>query len=177
MDPARGEKDPVDLPAPTMARVEQQMKRILRPLSRRTALGGLVALPAFLSRAMAEEASTVSSSFTKAAAPITSADQALSVDGFRSAGARRVAASAFRCTSPPAWTTIARWCATTKPSRTTRSARDASTMCARLVLSTIGVRRHLGQPYLPVGGLVDARLPRPKQRWPWRASPAAVPFT
>ena len=57
------------------------MKRILPPLSRRTALGGLIALPAFLSRATAGE-STVASAFTKAAPPITSADQALSVMDF-----------------------------------------------------------------------------------------------
>jgi 4-hydroxymandelate oxidase len=57
------------------------MKKILAPLSRRTALGGLIALPAFLSRATAGEP-TVASAFTKAAPPITSADQALSVMDF-----------------------------------------------------------------------------------------------
>ena len=45
------------------------------------ALGGLIALPAFLSRATADQ-TTVASAFTKAAAPITSADQALNVMEF-----------------------------------------------------------------------------------------------
>jgi 4-hydroxymandelate oxidase len=58
------------------------MKRILpRALSRRAALGGLGALP-FLSRALADETVTVSSAFTKARAPITSPDQALSLMDF-----------------------------------------------------------------------------------------------
>jgi 4-hydroxymandelate oxidase len=58
------------------------MKRILRPsLSRRAALGGLIALPSIFSRATADEP-TVSSTFTKPRPPITSAEQALSVMDF-----------------------------------------------------------------------------------------------
>jgi 4-hydroxymandelate oxidase len=58
------------------------MKKILRPsLTRRAALGGLLSLP-ILSRGAAAEPATVSSAFTKPAAPITSADQALSVMDF-----------------------------------------------------------------------------------------------
>ena len=59
------------------------MKRLLPPsLSRRNAIGGLIALPAFLARARAEGPATISSTFTQPAAPITSADQALSVMDF-----------------------------------------------------------------------------------------------
>ncbi len=59
------------------------MKGLLPPsLSRRSVLGGLIALPAFLTRANAEAPATISSAFTKPAAPITSADQALSVMDF-----------------------------------------------------------------------------------------------
>ncbi len=58
------------------------MKRILRrPVSRRTVLGGLATLPAFLPRALAGEA-TVAEQFTKAAAPITAPDQAINVMDF-----------------------------------------------------------------------------------------------
>jgi len=58
------------------------MKSILRgPLSRRTVLGGLATLPAFLPRALAGEA-TVAEQFTRAAAPITAPDQAINVMDF-----------------------------------------------------------------------------------------------
>jgi 4-hydroxymandelate oxidase len=50
-------------------------------LSRRTALGGLVALP-MLTRAPAEEPATVASAFTKPRPPISSPEQALSVMDF-----------------------------------------------------------------------------------------------
>ena len=59
------------------------MTRILRPsISRRTVLGGLASFPALLPRALAEESATISSAFTKAASPITSADQAINVMDF-----------------------------------------------------------------------------------------------
>jgi len=59
------------------------MKRILRSsVSRRMVLGGLATFPALLQRSMADESVTISSAFTKAAPPITSADQAINVMDF-----------------------------------------------------------------------------------------------
>jgi 4-hydroxymandelate oxidase len=59
------------------------MTRILPPsLSRRRAIAGLITVPAILSVAKAENAASVARAFTKAAEPITSADQALSVMDF-----------------------------------------------------------------------------------------------
>jgi len=59
------------------------MTRILRPsLTRRAALGGLVTLPALLSRAAAAEPGSVASAFTKPRAPITSPEQAMNVMDF-----------------------------------------------------------------------------------------------
>ena len=68
------------LPGPEWAG-DTKLKRILPAVSRRTALGGLIALPVFLSRATADEPRVASAS-TKASTPITSADQALSVMDF-----------------------------------------------------------------------------------------------
>ena len=59
------------------------MRSVKQPsLSRRTVLGGLGTLPLFLSRALAEQPATVASTFTRAAPPITSADQAINVMDF-----------------------------------------------------------------------------------------------
>jgi 4-hydroxymandelate oxidase len=57
-------------------------KPSLLPISRRTALAGLATLPAFLPRAMAEEAATVASQFTRAAARPATAGQVLNVMDF-----------------------------------------------------------------------------------------------
>ena len=59
------------------------MKRTMRlPVSRRTVLGGLTTLPAFLPAALAEELATIAQAFTKPAARPTSADQVMSVMDF-----------------------------------------------------------------------------------------------
>jgi isopentenyl diphosphate isomerase/L-lactate dehydrogenase-like FMN-dependent dehydrogenase len=59
------------------------MKRTTRfNMSRRTVLGGLTTLPAFLPAALADETATVAQAFTKSAARPTSANQVLSVMDF-----------------------------------------------------------------------------------------------
>jgi (S)-2-hydroxy-acid oxidase len=60
-----------------------RMKRTTRlHLSRRTVLGGLTTLPAFLPAALADEPNSIAQAFTKPAARPTSADQVLSVMDF-----------------------------------------------------------------------------------------------
>lgn len=58
------------------------MDRIRRSLTRRTFIGGLPALPAFWSLALAEESLPPSQQFRRAAPPMTSAGQALNVMDF-----------------------------------------------------------------------------------------------
>jgi len=71
------------------------MHRLRLPLTRRSFLGGLGALPAFGTWALAQETPPPSALFRRDPPPIVSADQVLDVMGFEPLS-RSAAAGAFR---------------------------------------------------------------------------------